>query len=995
VSDARLALHLLGDDAKPCLLPESGMLVVGSSADRAGLRVEGQGVDDAHCAVGPVKGGGWAIKDLGSRYGTILNGKKVAAARLSEGDTILLGSRRLRVIDPRNPEGPAAPSEPAASAAPQAAPPAQSAAPADAPERAGAGKSGVGIPKRIGGYRIDRLLGRGAMGTVLLAEQESLHRPVALKLLPPRLAADHSFVQRFQKEARAAAALNHPNVVVVHDVGEADGFHFLSMEYMERGSLEDRLRSDGKLPWREVLDVLHDAAGGLMFAEGKRIIHRDIKPANLMQNAAGTIKIADLGLATTLEAEASESEGRKILGTPHFIAPEQARGEAIDHRADLYSLGATAYHLLTGHTPFEGETTRDILRGHLTVEPEPLRTHVPQIPAGLDELVLRCLAKDPDARPQSADVLLAEVDRLRLEADHGVAVAAGGGGKSSKLPLLLGGAVVIAGLAGYLVLGGGEPEEPGPQRGGNAASAADGPAPNDLLPAEGDEGLLGGPLDPGAANGGGAAAEELEATLRERNLLAENAYLRIDASLSKADRAAMLADLGAQYPGTDTAARAEEELATLRAEIAARSSAERKLVAALATAESRLRAAAAMPTPAEELPRPGDQLRAVRAFPTPAGLDPAAMEGLVGRVEDEIVAAARERFAAELARAEALADDGRFDEVQGALEDLLPRLDLPEYEPGAEPEGLEQLELQAGAARGRLNRLPSERRTWREHRSRADRTAIAAALRGDGALRAALAELDLDAALAALAELETGLGTADGRAFVEREREELQTAQDAIASLAEEFRHDGWRRRTVVDPRGGRSTARDAVGLDAEGLHVDVKGDAEVVPWSVMARSTDAMVQLFKERLQRDYTPREKRGAAALLRVTCGVAAADLAAQMLDPEAQANFSEAEAERMRELYALPEAWVQTDARFAREHKAGGVLATALRDVENGVWSAAEAGLALLLDEYADTLLVALVSDGAEWRADDDAQAEPGTPAAPDVPTADADGGDEDE
>jgi hypothetical protein len=217
VRAARLELHVVGADAAPQRLPDSGMLVLGASAERAGLVVDGQGVDDAHCAIGPVKGGGWAIKDLGSRYGTIVNGNKITTARLSAGDTVLLGSRRLRIVDPAAPPEPEpkpvtrpAAAAPAPSAAPPSAPPSAPTASDDATEA----KGGVGIPKKIGGYRIDRLLGRGAMGTVLLAEQESLHRPVALKLLSPRLAADDGFVRRFQKEARAAAALNHPRLPI-------------------------------------------------------------------------------------------------------------------------------------------------------------------------------------------------------------------------------------------------------------------------------------------------------------------------------------------------------------------------------------------------------------------------------------------------------------------------------------------------------------------------------------------------------------------------------------------------------------------------------------------------------------------------------------------------------------------------------------------------------------------------------------------------------------
>jgi len=973
---AKLVLEVLGDGGGTHAIPDGGMLVLGASSDRAGLVVTGQGVDDAHCAIGPVKGGGYAIKDLGSKYGTIVNGKKVQAARISAGDTVLLGSRRLKIVDP---SAPAAiepePIEPEPAAPVQSPPPAKpdpepKAAPTPAAVAADpAPKGGVGIPKKLGGYRIDRVLGRGAMGTVLLAEQESLHRPVALKLLPPKLAADQAFVKRFQKEARAAAALNHPNVVVAHDVGEADGFHFLSMEFMERGSLEDRLRKDGRLPWREVLDVLHDAARGLMYAEEKRIIHRDIKPANLMQNAAGTIKIADLGLATNLEAEAQESEGKKILGTPHFIAPEQARGQGVDHRADLYSLGATAYHLLTGRTPFEGASTRDILRGHFTEEPQPPRELVPAIPPGLDALVLKLLEKAPEDRFQSADVLLAEVDRLRLEADHGVAVG-GGAKKGSKLPLVIGAVVVVVGLgAAFALMGGGDE----PDDGGNNVVAG---GPNEIDDASGgggptdvvdDASVLGGPSseDP---NGAGAAAD-LEAQLRERNLLAENAYLRLDPSLSQADRVAELEHLVSEYPGTDTAGRAQTEIDALRAEIAAAATAAEKAAAAREAAAEKLRADAALPTPEGELPRPGDQLRAVAAFAPPAELDAPAAAKLRDEVEREIVDAAVAAFAGALARVDELAAEGRFADVEALLQDLLPRFDLPDYEPGDAPPRIDDLKLQADTVRGRLNRLPNEKRLWAEHQSQADRGKVAAALRGSGRLRATLETLDLDGALAEVDALLAELGTDGRRAFAAGLRDDLAAAKDAIAGLTESFDSGGWRRRSVLDPRGGRTTARDAIGIDGDGVHVDVKGSPELIPWASFARSTEALVQLFKERLDRDYTEREIAGMVGLLRITCALEAAALAEQVLDPGSDEHFSPAEESALLLLYSEPEAWAQKSERFARERKAAETLTRALRDLEGGIWSSAEAGLSLLLDEYSGTLLVALLSDGEAWAEDE--------------------------
>ncbi len=927
MSAERLELHVLGADAPPCRLPSSGMLVIGASTERAGYVLSGQGVDDAHCAIGAVKGGGYAVKDLGSRQGTIVNGKKVASARLAAGDTLLLGSRELRVVDPSEPP-------------PKPAP----AAPAAAPE-APAPKLPPGLPKKVGGYRVERVLGRGGMGTVLLAVQESLHRPVALKLLPTSLAADREFVARFQKEARAAAALNHPNVVVVHDVGEADGFHFLSMEYMEKGSLEERLKGEGKLPWREVLNVLHDAARGLMFAEEKRIVHRDIKPANLMQNAAGAIKIADLGLATSLEAEASESDGKKIFGTPHFISPEQARGETVDHRSDLYSLGATAFRLMSGRTVFEGETTRDILRQHLTEPPPALAPLVPGLPAGLDALVQRLLAKDPAARPASAAALLAEVDRLRIEADHGVSV----GGRKQKRGKLVALAALLAAGAAYLFFGrGGD--------GGREPRAGD-PVVESIRPSDPADDSI---LLADAQDGGSDAAADVEARLREQNLLAENAYLRIDRALPKDARIGLLEELAARFPGTDTAARARDEIQALQGELAAAVVAESEAAKALSAAEAELRALAA--APAGELPRPGEALARAAAFQPPANLDAEAARALVARVEGEIVASAQAAFAAELARASALAAEGRFDEVEAALTGVVARLELPAYEPGTEPAGLAELKALADGARAQLARLPEQRADFAAHRATSDRAALAAALRPGGEVERALAASDLEGGAAALSRLAGGLGTEQARGFALALKDDLEAGRAMLQGLAGAFGENLWRRRSVLDPRGGKPVPRDATACDDQGLWFDARGTPELIPWGDFADSTEAWVQLFKERLGRPYTPREEQGGAGLLRVSAALEAAASARQMLDPKAGAHFSPAEAEALTALYAAPEPWVQSAPRFAREREAAGLLARALTDLEAGVWAAAESGLATLLADYSDTLLVALLSDG---------------------------------
>ena len=201
-------------------------------------------------------------------------------------------------------------------------------------------------------------------------------------------------------------------------------------------------------------------------------MHRDIKPANLMQNEVGTTKIADLGLATHLEAEATEADDKKIFGTPHFISPEQARGERVDCRSDLYSLGATAYRLLSGRTPFEGATTRDILRGHFFERPGPLAELAPGLPPELERIVARLLEKKPDDRYPSAAVLLKEIDRLRSVSVHGVGSELAP--RRSRAGLLAGAALALVALvvlAFALTRGGGR----NPAQGGPLANAGTGP----------------------------------------------------------------------------------------------------------------------------------------------------------------------------------------------------------------------------------------------------------------------------------------------------------------------------------------------------------------------------------------------------------------------------------------------------------------------------------------------------------------------------------------
>ncbi|MFQ5750069.1 MAG: serine/threonine-protein kinase, partial [Planctomycetota bacterium] len=264
------------------------------------------------------------------------------------------------------------------------------------------------VGRVLGGNRLLERLGRGAVGAVYRALQLNLGREVALKILDPRLARDADMVASFRREARAAGQLVHPNIVQVYDVGEAEGFPFYSMELVAGGSLEDRLRGEGPLDWKAAVKAVRDCAQALTYAEEHDLIHRDVKPANLMVHPSGHVKLADLGLAATRGMIDREGAG----GTPHFMAPEAIGSRPVDTRADLYSLGCTLFRLVTGRTPFSGESVREILLAHRDTPPPSFRKAGFPVPRELEDLLAALLAKDPEERPATASRVVETCERL-------------------------------------------------------------------------------------------------------------------------------------------------------------------------------------------------------------------------------------------------------------------------------------------------------------------------------------------------------------------------------------------------------------------------------------------------------------------------------------------------------------------------------------------------------------------------------------------------------
>lgn len=272
----------------------------------------------------------------------------------------------------------------------------------------------VSSAEMIPGYRIERKLGAGAMGTVVLARQVSLDRLVAIKLLPRKFATDAQYIDRFFKEGKAAARLNDPNIVAAYDVGRAPaGEYFFVMEYVDGDTVFDRIQAKRRIAEPEALHIARQAASALRHAHDKGFIHRDVKPKNLMITKGGVVKLADLGLARAgNDADAATEEKGKIFGTPYYISPEQIRARDVTPATDIYGLGATLYHMVTGRVPFEGTSPKEVMQRHLREPLMPPDQLVPELSNGLSMIIEMMMAKDPRERYHSAADLIEDLERV-------------------------------------------------------------------------------------------------------------------------------------------------------------------------------------------------------------------------------------------------------------------------------------------------------------------------------------------------------------------------------------------------------------------------------------------------------------------------------------------------------------------------------------------------------------------------------------------------------
>lgn len=316
----------------------------------------------------------FTLVDLGSRNGTHLNNRKINERHLEFGDVIRVGIAEFLFVKE---------------------------------------DGDVDIKDLLTSkYTIEDKIGEGGMGIVYKALQKSMERTVALKVLAPKFSARPRFVEQFIREARAAGALNHPNIIQVHDVASENGIHYFSMEFISGPTSMNMLSSQGPLPGLVALEIVRQTAKALAYAHDHRIIHRDIKPDNIMVTNNLTVKLADLGISKTFDEAEEDHNQRRIVGTPHYMAPEATLGQRIDHRVDIYSLGATAYHLLSGRTPFHGASASEVLKAHVKEEPRRLNDVVSDIDPAVANYVRTLMAKDPSQRPSSAEQIALDVQQL-------------------------------------------------------------------------------------------------------------------------------------------------------------------------------------------------------------------------------------------------------------------------------------------------------------------------------------------------------------------------------------------------------------------------------------------------------------------------------------------------------------------------------------------------------------------------------------------------------
>ncbi|MCX7804582.1 MAG: FHA domain-containing serine/threonine-protein kinase, partial [Planctomycetota bacterium] len=373
----RLIVSEPGFDARE--FEVEGVVTIGRSSDNT-VVLRDERASRHHARI-MASGDQYIIEDLKSSNGTTVNGLRVQRKALRHGDEVAIGKVRMLFRDE---------------------------------------KAGDLIGSVLGGYRILSKIGHGGMGAVYRAHQISMDRIVALKVLKKELTQNREFVRGFLQEARVAGHLNHPAIIQVHDFGEDKGTYYFSMEFVEGETVQAILDREGKLPVEKALEIAISVVEALCHARMHQVVHQDIKPQNIMVDRAGNVKLADLGLAVVGGRQRPEQKAGPavIMGTPHYMAPEQGKREKIDSRTDIYSLGCTLFHMVTGRVPFDGPNSLAVITKHITHERPNPRQYDITLPESLCNLIRWMMAIDPKDRPQTPEVVLDALKKIRAELEQ-------------------------------------------------------------------------------------------------------------------------------------------------------------------------------------------------------------------------------------------------------------------------------------------------------------------------------------------------------------------------------------------------------------------------------------------------------------------------------------------------------------------------------------------------------------------------------------------------
>jgi len=416
----RATVILLKDDKPVSQFAADGdqPVTIGRGSDSV-VQIHDGKISRHHCEVRATPDG-YFLRDLGSKNGTFVNGARISEARLRNGDRVQVGLAQLlfRCETPEAEETQVAPPHLCASCG--------KTIPLDALGSARHTQSRVycaacvsecallGVV--IGRYEIVKSLGKGSIGAVFKADQLSMGRLVALKLLYEELTANTEAINSFLKDARTSGQLSHPNIIRIYDMSQAEGRYFISMEYAQGGDLGSLLHRQGPLPVRQVVEFMAAACAGLAHAHAAGVIHRNIKPSNLLLTRDGILKLADLGLAKSLDVAGLgtlDSTGT-TLSSVLYVPPEQVNDpRAADARADIYSLGMTAYRLLTGEFPHQATSITELIRLFHTQKTKPIRSFRGDCPAELDAIIARAMSPDPARRFQAADEFRAALRNIK------------------------------------------------------------------------------------------------------------------------------------------------------------------------------------------------------------------------------------------------------------------------------------------------------------------------------------------------------------------------------------------------------------------------------------------------------------------------------------------------------------------------------------------------------------------------------------------------------